>query len=83
MVLTRMKDAKFDFSKVAAVSGTGQVLFCCLCAYFVCVRVHECVLWLVHIGKMTVLYYYWQLFLVQDVKGEIGSRHMTRPIMVW
>jgi len=26
IVLMRMKDAEFDFSKVAAVSGTGQVL---------------------------------------------------------
>jgi len=27
-----MKDAKFDFSKVTAVSGTAQVLFHILCA---------------------------------------------------
>jgi len=26
MVLTRMKDAEFDFSKMVAVSGTAQVL---------------------------------------------------------
>jgi len=30
MVLKKMKDAEFDFGKVVAVSGTGQVQFRCL-----------------------------------------------------
>jgi len=33
MVLTRMKDAEFDFNEVAAVSGTAQVL-CLIGAYW-------------------------------------------------